>query len=223
MSTWISNTIRFATIRGAAGLALAALLSACAGIGGFVPHRMAVAEGSVIIAGPPGYCVDEKGSRDARRGAFVLLGSCASLSGSPYAPRPKVMAVLTAAVSGGRGGASIAGSEDRLAAYFTSSDGRAALSRSGRAATVKVLDHHAGDGAFFLHLRDSSAFPGRPDKPESWRVLFDLNGRIVTLTVVGLPDKPIIPAQAEALLRDFMARVRHASPKRPPPPEVTEG
>ena len=207
MSTWISK---------AAGIAIIAVLSGCLDLpGGFAARQMAVGGGSVVVAGPPGYCVDGQGSRDGARGAFVLLGSCASLTGSPYGARPKAMAVLTAAVSAGSGGASIAGSQTRLAAYFTSADGRAALSRSGKAGSVKILGHHGNDGAFFLHLRDSSSFPRRPDATETWRVLFDLNGRIVTLSVVGLPDKPIVATEAEVLLRDFMARVRRATPTRP--------
>lgn len=175
------------------------------------PRSMPVAGGSVVIEGPAGYCVDTRGSRDTAAGTFVLLGSCASISGVSTQPRPQAPAILTAAVSAGSSGAGIAGSEQRLARYFESPAGRAALSRSGKARTVTILGHHDGDGAFFLHLRDNSA---RPDPTLSWRVLFDLNGHIVTLSVVGLPGRPISARHSEALLRAFMAQVRAASPHR---------
>lgn len=203
MSTWISRLLATVLTLGLAGC-----------VGGPAPERMAVADGRVVIAGPAGYCIDPSGSRDTASGSFVLLGSCASISGMAGAPHPQGQAILTAAVSAGASGAGIAGAETRLAHYFESAAGRAALSRSGRAGTVRILGHHGGHGAFFLHLRDRSAFPGRPDAPESWRVLFDLNGHIVTLSVMGLPDKPIVAARAEALLRAFMAEVRAASPKQ---------
>ncbi|WP_092164033.1 hypothetical protein [Allgaiera indica] len=182
------------------------------------PRSMPVARGSVVIEGPAGYCIDTKGSRDTTAGTFVLLGSCASISGVSTQPRPQAPAILTAAVSAGSSGAGIAGSEKRLARYFESRAGRAALSRSGKARTVTILGHYDGDGAFFLHLRDSSA---RPDPTVSWRVLFDLNGHIVTLSVVGLPGRPISARHSEALLRAFMAQVRAASPH--PAPRKTTG
>ncbi|WP_102223985.1 hypothetical protein [Acidimangrovimonas sediminis] len=191
--------------------AIVPLVAACTGL--MAPQRMPVAGGSVVIAGPAGYCVDTTHSKDSAQGAFVLLGSCAALSNTASAPQPKAYAVLTAAVSAGASGAGISSDQKRLARYFESPQGRAALSRSGRASTVRILGHHDGNGAFFLHLRDSSAFPGRPDTPESWRVLFDLNGHIVTLSVVGLPNRAIGARRAETLLRAFMAQVRAESPK----------
>jgi hypothetical protein len=190
-----------------AAAALLLLVAGCTGVS--APRSMSVAAGRVVIEGPAGYCIDTNGSRDTTAGTFVLLGSCDSISGVSTQPRPQAPAVLTAAVSAGTSGAGIAGSEKRLARYFESRAGRAALSRSGKARTVTILGHHDGDGAFFLHLSDSSA---RPDPTVSWRVLFDLNGHIVTLSVVGLPGRPISARHSEALLRAFIAQVRAASP-----------
>lgn len=196
----------------AAALCSVLALAGCLAIpGAMAPDRVSVAGGSVVIAGPPGYCVDRMGSHDTARGAFVLLGSCAALDGTSDAPQPDIPAVLAAAVSAGTSGAGIAGNEKRLAAYFKSSAGRAALSRSGKASTVRILGYHGRDGAFFLHLRDTSAFRGRSDRPDSWRVLFDVNGHIVTLSVMGPPGKRFRSRDAEFVLRSFMARVRQAS------------
>lgn len=188
-------------------LLLAGLVAACTGLP--APRTMSVAGGTVVIAGPAGYCVDTHGSRDTAAGSFVLLGSCASISGSANAPQPVAPTVLTAAVSAGSSGAGIAGSERRLAQYFGSPAGRAALSRTGKASTVTILGHHDGNGAFFLHLRDRVPKAGTI---ESWRVLFDLNGHIVTLSVVALPGRPMSNRHSEALLTAFMAQVRADSP-----------
>ena len=68
--------------------------------GGSAPTSVSVGD-QITVAGPSGYCVDTSASRTGDSGAFVLLGSCASISRSLMAARPKYPAILTASVSGG--------------------------------------------------------------------------------------------------------------------------
>lgn len=211
MSTWTSR-------RGlaAAGLAALAALGGCdPAMFGMAPASMAVADGSVVVAGPPGFCVDSAASHAGDGGAFVLFGSCASISGKLDAGKPAIRAVLSAAVSAGAQGGAIRGSETELTRFFRSPAGRQMLSRSDDAATVRVLSISHSDGVMVLHARDTSPFPGQSVTPDYWRALFDLNGHIVTLSVIGVPQAPFSDASGLATLAAFVRQVRAASPPAP--------
>ncbi|MBI1216957.1 MAG: hypothetical protein GC186_00290 [Rhodobacteraceae bacterium] len=201
---------RFA--RQLAGLATVLVLVGCDGFPGSAPTSMATADGAVVVAGPPGFCIDPEASHAGDTGAFVLLGSCASISGALDGQHPDLRAVLTAAVSVGTSGGSIEGSEKQLGAFFRSPEGRRALSRSGKAETVKVLGITHSDGVLILHARDTSAFPGQAVSPDYWRALFDLNGHIVTLSVISVPQAPFTDASGLRALERFVGQVRAASP-----------
>lgn len=199
--------------RAAAAFAALLLLAGCdAMFAGLAPASMSVADGSVVVAGPPGFCVDERASHTGVNGAFVLFGSCASISGKLDAGRPPIRAVLTAAVSAGSHGGSVRGSQRQLATFFRSDAGRKVLSRARDPATVKVLGISRYDGVMVVHIRDVAPFPGQAVRPDYWRALFDLNGHIVTLNVFGVPEVPFSSGAGLAALKAFVARVRAASP-----------
>ncbi|OIQ75716.1 hypothetical protein GALL_426130 [mine drainage metagenome] len=206
MFTWISKARVF-------GVATALMILALGGCDAMLnaPQTMSVAEGAVVIAGPTGFCVDPDASHDNATSSFVLLGSCASIAQSAQAGHPTIRAVLTAAVSAGSHGASISGNEAKLAAFFRAPQGRAALSRSGKAETVKVLSSGVRNGVFMIHARDVSAFPGQSVSPDYWRALFDLNGHIVTLSVMGVPQAPFTDRAALSTLQAFVQQTRTAS------------
>lgn len=223
MSTWISDPAR-AGRPVAAGLALFALAGcqgggpgATAGFGGLAfsraaPQKVAVADDTVAIAGPRGFCVDRTATRDGDAGAFVLMASCAAITGRRNAPVPATDALLTASVAGnpGPGGTP----EDRalvLARFFSSDEGRAALARDGRADSVVVEQMFDRDGLFLLRARDRSAGLDAGLRDDYWRAIFDVNGRIVTASVVGFDARPISDAAGLAVLRDFAARIRAES------------
>ena len=210
------RTVR-APARGAAICAALLMLAGCDGLPGAAPASMATAGGAVVVAGPPGFCVDPEASHADDAGAFVLLGSCASISGVPDGQKPTLRAVLTAAVSAGATGGAIAGSETQLGAFFRSPEGRRALSRSGNPDTVKVLGITHTEGVLILHARDTSAFPGQSVSPDYWRALFDLNGHIVTLSVISVPQAPFTDASGLRALETFVGHVRGASPAAPVP------
>lgn len=184
------------------------------------PNSMTVASGAVTIIGPPGFCVDRDSSHDGPGAPFVLLGSCASMAGSQTEPKPLVQALLSATVSVGANGPSIADANwHALVSYLRSAKGRKALSRSDDAKTVRVIGLARRDGVVILHARDTSPFPGQTVTPDYWRALFDLNGHIVTLSVIGIPQAPFPDSAGLALLESFVASVRAASA---PAPQATQ-
>lgn len=177
------------------------------------PTRMAVAQGAVIVAGPRGYCIDREASRDGGgQSALTVLSPCRQLGGGPFAPRPEHDAVLTAAVAPNERVLEMETVGAALADFFASEPGRAALSRSGVAATVAVQESFAEDGAWFLHLSDGAPFAWGAVQAEYWRALLPAGGRMVTLAVLTLPDAPLTRDTGLALLRDFVRALRDSTP-----------
>lgn len=172
-----------------------------------VPLRIAVASGQILIAGPKDYCIDLPAARDGAQGSFVLIASCAAIAKTPAAGAPQIPAVLTATVSG-PGAEPIGPQLAALNDFFRSEPGRAALSRTGRAANVTLLRAWGTDGVFYLAARDISPSGGQRAQPEFWRAVFDLKGRIVTLNVSGPQSHPLGPEAGRATLEAFVRQVQ---------------
>ena len=213
MSTWISKPVW-------AGACALALLAGCmqgAGPRAFTyprnaPEKLSVAGGSVVVAGPKGYCVDRPAARDAEVASFVLLAGCAALTRNPNAPRPRVPALLTASVTGNvPAGAGLTAQAARMKRFFASTDGRAALARDGRAESVEIIQMFTRDGAFLLHVRDRSAEGDSTLGPEYWRAIFEVSGRMVTASVAAFANRPMSDDAGQATLSLFVARIRAES------------
>ncbi len=194
--------------------ALALALAGCVGTGlGGGTRALAVAGGAVTVTGPQGYCVDRSASRDSASGAFVLLGSCASLTGSRAAGQPQRPAILTASVGPlSAEGTDVAAALPAMAEFFQSSAGRAALSRAGAADTVAVDQISTSDGVLYLHLSDQALASGQAVEAGYWRALTGIRGRIVTLAVLSPTRGPLGVSEQRAVLDQFVARMRAANP-----------
>lgn len=211
-----------------AGAALTALAGcsedALNGIGVFsskrAPAQIAVTANRVEIAGPRGFCVETESTQDGATDAFVLMGGCGSITQSPLAQQPAKPALLTASVAAGDAPPlSVEQSLPVLPAFFRSESGRAALSRSGDAASVEVLETLVLDEMFVLRASDTSTNTLDGVAPEYWRGLFDLENALVTISVLSFADAPLTQAEARALLSEFGRRVRRANaPDRPAQP-----
>jgi hypothetical protein len=153
--------------------------------------------GAIAITGPRGYCVDPAATREQGDTAVVLMGRCKFA----LAVEPALLTVSIGPVASA--GAMAAGGE-ALTAYFTSTDGRAALSRIGRAGDVTVLEALMADDAYLLHLKDRVV-------GDYWRAVVGLNGRLVTISANGAQDAPLAPASGRALLDATLAALRRAN------------
>jgi hypothetical protein len=172
------------------------------------PQKITVAAGAVSIAAPPGYCINTSVSQDTSDGAFVLLGSCRALRGL-FSPAPADPAVLTASVSGtAQEGDAPDLSADRLERYFRSQPGQKALSRSHDADTVSILATDSTEEAFFVQVRDTSGTQNSGLKPEYWRALIDVNGYLITASVMTFNASAMTSASARQTLERFTTRLR---------------
>ncbi|MBK5946646.1 hypothetical protein CCR83_09425 [Rhodobacter veldkampii DSM 11550] len=191
--------------RGRAVLAVAVLaaLAACVATRP-APRSLTLTEAGVTIAGPRGFCIDQSQSRDGASGGFALLGSCAALASDPTAPRPAAPAVLTATVTPSDLAARpLSRSFPQMKAFFLSPAGRAALSRAGQADSVQVQAIETQGDLMLIRLTDTAAAAGARVQPESWRAVMGVNGRIVSLSVLGLASRPLSQANQRALAVDF--------------------
>ena len=63
-----------------------------------------------------------------------------------------------------------------------------------------------------MHARDSSANPIESLSSDYWRGLFDVHGRIVTVTVVGFKGRPLSEKVGMDTLNAFAARILNENP-----------
>lgn len=203
MCTWTSSRAR----RAALAAALAAILPGCLP-DALVPGAAPVADpppgptllaDAVSVSAPAGWCPDTRAGRSDETGSFLLFAPC-------RANPPPSPAILTISVLG----AVEAGAVDpaRLESFFRSEIGRAALSRSGDADSLRVLQTGVEGDGFFLHVRDTADLPGAQVAPEAWRAVLPLSGRLVALTALSPAEPRVPPATLRAVLDAFVAEMR---------------
>lgn len=179
-------------------------------VGGTSVKAVRVSGNAVTVVGPAGYCVDPGSARESAQGSFVMLGSCATLSGAGNGPRTP--AVLTALVSP-PSDPPLVPSVAQLEQFFRAEAGQAALAHDGTADSVTLLQIDKKGPVLFLKLRDTSA--GRPAdlSDRSWRAIFPMRGRLVALSVAGHDDLPVGDTDMRRTLDRFVAAVRGANPE----------
>ncbi len=91
-----------------------------------------------------------------------------------------------------------------MAAFFQSTAGRAALSRTGQAETVRILAASETGGAFLLHVAEAN-------EGDYWRAVFGLSGRLVTLSVQGAEGAALDAAKGRQLLGAAIATLQKAN------------
>ena len=197
MSTWICKSIAvFAGI---------GVLSGCEG--GFnvtrnAPEQIQLSDG-LVVAGARGWCVDQATTKTRGDTAVVVLGSCAAIAGDGKLPRPLVPGIVTVSVEDT---ATEIPPTEALEAFLVTEPGRAALARDGRAASVDILETRRSGETLYLHAIDRSGWP-RAAAEDYWRALFDIDGRFVTVSLVGLTATPISRDEGLATLAAQIERL----------------
>ena len=176
-------------------LALALGLAAC-DAGGV--QQVAVLDGEIRVRAPAFYCVDTQSARAGGDTASVLIGRCTA-SG-------EVAAALVSVTVGrfASGGVMLAETET-LRAFMSSQAGRRALSRSGRAQDVVVLESGVVGGKLLLHLKDRVA-------GDYWRAVIGIKGRLVTVSASGTGGTPLRPQDGRRLVDQTVDALIAANP-----------
>ena len=186
-----------------------AVLSLAACEGGLGVTRQApeqiILPGSLTVGGAPGYCIDEAATVQGDDAAFVLLGSCASIAHNANAPKPDVPGIVT--VSVGESGET-APDPAILERFVTSTAGRAALSRDGKAKSLRILETRRTGETLYLRADDQSQKGPSGLTTDYWRALLDVNGHFVTVSVLGFKSRPMPRSAALRTLREQVSRLK---------------
>lgn len=174
------------------------LLTACvggAGLGGTSVRP--VLQGALKIAPPVGYCVDEAASREADDSAIYLMGRCDGKS--TVAP---ALVTLSIGQAGSAGVMAAGGPE--LAAFFTSAEGRATLSPTGRASQVRVIEALSAGEAFLMRLQEAG-------QPSYWRAVLGVRGRLVSVSVKGAAGADLVADEGRGILDRAIGALQRAN------------
>jgi hypothetical protein len=199
-------------------LALLPFLAACAfsPTEGIMRSRVVNAGGiDITVAGPEGFCIDERLVDEARVGAFVFLSDCAANPGEgPSIARVPISAVLTASISNkGLPGAE-AGMDAALAqleTFLNTPFGQLTLSKSHNPATLNVLSITRSDNAVYAFIQDATPTTHTGESPRFWRGFTEVNGRLAALSATGYNAADPEQARIKAILEAFVASMHAAN------------
>lgn len=208
MSTWTSKTALAVAL-----FATAACEAELSDVREPAVQRQVQLSGGFVVSGVRGWCVDEAITRAKPGPTVVVLGSCAALASNPLLSKPSVEAVLTISVEAQSVDVPPL---DSLAAFLSTTDGRALLARDGRAESLDLLEINTRNDAVILHALDTSD-GGVLTGEDHWRALFDIDGRFVTVSLVTPEDRPISRAQGLATLAAQVNQLKSANPNERQP------
>jgi hypothetical protein len=78
-----------------------------------------------------------------------------------------------------------------MEAFLATPAGRATLARSGRGEDVEIIETRKRGDVLYIRARDTSRDSLKDIDDVYWRALFDLRGRLVTVTVLGVAGRPV--------------------------------
>ncbi len=199
-------------------LALLPFLAACAfsPTEGIMRARVVKAGGTdITVAGPEGFCIDERLVDEARVGAFVFLSDCAVNPGEgPSIARVPISAVLTASISNkGLPGAE-AGMDTALAqleTFLNTPFGQLTLSKSRNPATLNVLSITRTGNAVYAFIQDATPTTHTGESPRFWRAFTEVNGRLAALSATGYNAADPEQKRIKAIIEAFVASMQAAN------------
>jgi len=199
-------------------LALIPLIAACSfsPTEGIMHERVVKAGGvDVTVAGPQGFCIDERLVDEARVGAFIFLSDCAANPGAgPSIARVPISAVLTASISN----KGLPGGEENMSAalaqlqtFLETPFGQLTLSKSRNPATLNVLSITRTDNAIYAFIQDGTPTTHTGESARFWRAFTEVNGRLAALSATGYNAADPEQARIKAILEAFVAAMQAAN------------
>lgn len=199
-------------------LALIPFLAACtlSPTDGILHSRVVNAGGvDITVAGPQGFCIDERLVDEARVGAFIFLSDCAANPGEgPSIARVPISAVLTASISN----QGLPGAEDDMSAalgqlqsFLETPFGQLTLSKSRNPETLNVLSITRTDNAIYAFIQDGTSTTRTGESPRFWRAFTEVNGRLAALSATGYNAADEEQARIKAILEAFVDAMQTAN------------
>lgn len=199
-------------------LALLVGLAACetTGLGG-APSGITVniAGDTIRIVAPAGFCIDPKSTNVDTGGAFVLLSDCELITPTKAVRGNVVGMALTASISpntaSGEDDATVLSMRE-LKAYSSTTEGRALLSRSGDARSVRILNTVEQDDVLYVLIEDNGVQQVPGVEPRFWRAFLELGDRFVVLSVLEFKGAEISAQDSLNLIASLAASLRRSNP-----------
>lgn len=174
------------------------------------PNAVSLLGGEVVIDAPAGYCLDPSATQTDPPAMTVFFAAC-----GPGYPHVAMSAVVA---EGRTPGILKPEGVEALSRYFSTERGRTSLSRAGKAENVTVHATEIGEEIVVLHLSDTSRTAKVGIAPSYFRAVTELNGHLVTFSVLpfndlGMPDSTV---------RDLLDRLVEASRVASKPADAQE-
>lgn len=169
--------------------------------------KLSLLGGAVNVRGPDGYCVDQTAS-DSRRGFAVLVG-CALLADGASV-MPKLDGLITVQF-GAENTASVTNNEDVFVEFLNTDAGRRLLVESGDLAHVSQVATITDRAGVLVRFQDTSSPTFAGTVGPQWRGFLDINGRLVTISVLSFERVTLNRAEGERLLVMAMAELAEAN------------
>ena len=181
-------------------IVLAGATLALAGCSGLPAAQLAMFDGDVVTVGPNGYCADAVASRPDK--GFAIFAPCATLGASSA---PTALSAITTVQVGDSGSAIVHGDPAGFAAVLSGDTGPKILARGSDATTV-TINMVIQDGArVSVYFTEDAAAAIEGMQNAEWRSFFDLDDRLVTVSVRGIDAAPLSERDGVVLLDQAIA------------------
>jgi hypothetical protein len=169
------------------------------GGGADLVEAAAIAGGDVVVAGPPGYCIDTSTVESSPRGGFAVLASCNILSAGQSGAA--VTPALVTVSAGPREAQPVQPGAETLA----------------RLSDASALAADESDTLTMVYLAEGgdALLPGGAS--QYWRGAFLVGARLIGIAVYAPPNSGLTRAEGRRLLELTAERIRRASPDAPIP------
>jgi hypothetical protein len=162
--------------------------------------QLAVFDSDVVTVGPNGYCADTVASRPDK--GFAIFAPCTTLGASSAAT---ALSAITTVQVGDSGSAIVQGDPAGFAAVLSGDTGPKILARGSDATTV-TINMVIQDGArVSVYFTDDAATAIEGMQNAEWRSFFDLDDRLVTVSVRGIDAAPLSERDGVVLLDQAIA------------------
>ncbi|MHA3915803.1 hypothetical protein [Halovulum sp. GXIMD14793] len=162
-----------------------------------------VANKSITVAAPDGYCLDRQSADVSAAGGFVLFGDCRLLD-VDLAGGDSPGTVITASVTT----EGLNGTLQELRQFLTTEPGKIMLGRSGQMHAIHVRRSIIQDDILLIKVEDSGPQPILGVSPVIWRGFFLAGGRVITTTVSGSAAADVTDFHAIRLIGQLATRTR---------------
>lgn len=211
---------------GIAALLFAGLVAACApqggpraalpgnGEDGAAPLVVTAGGRNVIVAPPPGFCIDPETVQDQGDAVFVLIEDCSQVGEAPATGEATLINGLVTLSIGAAplfdGPDRRAGSE-RLETFLRSADGRATVGTGGGPDDITIIESRRFEGSLFMLVEDRSGDAAQILSPRLWRAFTELNDRAAIASLSVFESSAIGDATMLAHLARVVAALKRAN------------